>query len=119
MSGGWRMQPMSSDEAKGLLRSLFDFGFTSLITLKVIRFVYALLVILLSIGAIFFFIAGIASGTISGILSSLIFVPLGYLVYLILTRIWMEILIVVFRLGEDVRAIRLGGGLGRGPDLPG
>ena len=113
------MQPMSSDEAKGLLASLFDFGFTSLITLKIIRFVYALIVVLLTLGAVFLFIAGIASGTAAGILSSLIVVPISYLVYLILTRIWMEILIVVFRLGDDVRAIRLGGGLGRGPDLPG
>lgn len=110
---------MSSDEAKGLLASLFDFGFTSLITLKVIRFVYALLVILLSIGAIFFFIGGIATGRAAGILSSLIVLPIVYLVYLILIRIWMEILIVVFRLGEDVRAIRLGGGLSQGPDRPG
>ena len=109
---------MSSDEAKGLLRSLFDFQFTSLITLKVIRFVYLLIVVLYSVGAVFLFIAGIASGTASGIFSSLIIVPIGYLVYLTLTRIWMEILIVVFRLGDDVRAIRMGGGLSRGPDYP-
>ena len=51
--------------------------------LKIIRFVYALMVVLLSVGALFFFIAGFASGTAAGILSSLIFVPLGYLVYLI------------------------------------
>ena len=112
------MQPMSSDEAKGLLKSLFDFQFTSLITVKIIRFVYALIVILYSIGAIFFFAAAVSRGGAAGILTGFILVPLGYLVYLILTRIWMEILIVVFRMGDDVHAIRQRGELGRRPDFP-
>ncbi len=111
------MQPMSSNEAKGLLRSLFDFQFTSLITTKIIRFVYALIVVLLSLGALGVFISSLARGGFIGVFFALIIVPLGYLVYLILIRIWMEILIVVFRLGDDVRAIRQGG-LGRGPDYP-
>jgi hypothetical protein len=46
-------------------------------------------------------------------------VPLGYLVYLILMRIWMEVLIVVFRIGDDLHAIRLGGGMDPRPHLPG
>ena len=109
---------MSSDEAKGLLRSLFDFSFTSLITTKIIRFVYLLLVVLITLGALGIFLGGLASGTTSGVLTSLIFVPLGYLVYLTLTRMWMEILIVVFRMGDDVHAIRMRGEVGRGPDFP-
>jgi hypothetical protein len=102
---------MSSDEAKGLLRSLFDFSFTSLITTKIIRFVYLLIVILYTFGALGFFLAGISSGTAIGLFTALILVPLGYLVYLTLSRITMEILIVVFRMGDDIRAIRLGGGM--------
>ena len=105
------MQPISSDEAKGLIRSLFDFNFTSLITTKIIRFVYILIVVLYTFGAIGFFLAGISSGTAIGVFTALILVPLGYLVYLILSRITMEILIVVFRMGDDIRAIRMGGGL--------
>lgn len=107
------MQPMSSGEAKGLLRSLFDFSFTNLITIKIIRFVYALIVVLYTIGAVGLFIAGLASGTAIGVFAALILVPLGYLVYLILSRMTMEILIVVFRIGDDVHAIRMGGGLPR------
>ncbi len=109
---------MSSGEAKGLLKSLFDFQFTSLITVKIIRFVYALIVVLYSIGALFVFIASLSRGGAGGILTAFILVPLGYLLYLILTRIWMEILIVVFRMGDDVRAIRERGDLGRRPDFP-
>lgn len=112
------MQPMSSQGPKGLLRSLFDLGFTSLITTKVIRIVYALLVVLYSLGALALFIVGLASGRATGILFALIIVPLGYLVFLILIRILMEFLIVVFRIGDDIHAIRASGGTGLGPDRP-
>jgi len=110
---------MSSDEARGLLKSLFDFKFTSLITIKIIRFVYALIVVLYSLGALAFFVVSLARGGAAGVFIAFIVVPLAYLVYLILIRIWMEILIVVFRIGDDVHAIRLGGGASRGPDYPG
>ena len=113
------MQPMSSQEAKGLFRSLFDFSFTSLITTKIIRFVYALLVVLYTLGAVGLFIGGLASGRASGVLFALILVPIGYLVYLILIRIWMEFLIVVFRMGDDIHAMRMGGGTIPPPDRPG
>jgi uncharacterized membrane protein YgcG len=110
--GGTVATPSDMD-AKGLVRSLYDFSFTSLITTKIIRFVYALIVILLSIGAVILLLGSLATGRGAAIIFGIIFVPLGYLVYLILTRIWMEVLIVVFRIGEDIRAIRIsGGGLG-------
>jgi Zn-dependent protease with chaperone function len=112
------MEPMSTAEAKGLLRSLFDFGFTSLITTKIIRFVYALLVVLYTLGAFGLFIAGLASGSATGVFAALILVPLGYIVYLILIRMWMEFLIVVFRIGDDIHAIRVGGQMGGGTPYP-
>jgi hypothetical protein len=96
-------------DAKGLLRSLYDFSFTSLITTKIIRFAYIVTVIMLSLGAAFLFIGSLASGQTAGVVFGIILVPLGYLLYLIMARIWMEFLIVVFRIGEDIHAIRVGG----------
>ena len=50
----------------------------------------------------------------------IIAVPIGYFVYLILLRIMMEFFIIVFRIGEDIRFIRMGGGqLGTGSLSPG
>lgn len=113
------MEPTSASQAKGLFRSLYDFGFNSLITTKIIRFVYGLVVILLSIGAVIFFIGGLASRTARGVLFSIIIVPIGYLLYLIMLRIWMEVLIVVFRIGDDIHAIRFSGCGGGGGMAPG
>lgn len=105
---------MSSAEAKGLVSSLFDFSFTSLITTKIIRFVYALTVALYTLGAVGLLIAGLASGSAAGVFAGLILVPVGYLVYLIFIRMWMEFLIVVFRMGDDIHALRSGGPMGGG-----
>ena len=74
--------------------------------------------VLYSLGALALFIGGLASGRATGVFFALILVPIGYLVYLILIRIWMELLVVVFRMGDDIHAIRLGGGMGPAPDHP-
>jgi hypothetical protein len=103
------MDPSAHVDAKGFFRSLFDIGFTSLITTKIIRFVYALLLIVYTFVAIILFIVGLASGKPGGIFFALVGVPLAYLIYLVLARIWMEFVIVVFRIGEDVHAIRVQG----------
>jgi hypothetical protein len=101
-------QPSAPFDAKGFLRSLYDFGFTSLITPKVIRFVYAALVIIISITSVFFLIACLASNRGLVIVFGLIFVPILYLLNLIFLRITMELIIVFFNIGEDVHAIRNG-----------
>lgn len=102
--------------AKGFLRSLYDFGFTSLITMRIIKFVYALLVISYSIVAVILLLVGLASGKPAGILLAIIFVPIFYLIYLIMLRIWMEVIVVFFKIGEDVHAIRHRAA-GRGSDV--
>jgi hypothetical protein len=107
-SPGGGPAPSGSFDAKGFIRSLYDFGFTSLITTKVIRFVYALLVIINSIGAAITLIACLASGRGPLIVVGFIFVPIAYLIYLILLRIAMELIVVFFKMGEDVHAIRNG-----------
>jgi hypothetical protein len=95
----------SSTTAKGFLGSLYDFGFTNLVASKVIRFVYALSVVLYSIGAAVVIIASFRQGAAG--LVALIVVPIGYLISLIWLRIVMEFFIVVFRMGDDIHSMRL------------
>ena len=112
------MQPISAADAKGFFRSLFDFNFTSLITTKIIKFLYILIVVVYSLAAVAFFITLIAKGGAGGFVVAVIFVPVIYLIYLIFARVWMEFLIVIFKIGEDLHAIRVGGGGLGGGTLP-
>jgi len=99
--------PQQFSDTKGFVASLFDFGFTSFVTPKVVKVLYVLIMILLGLGslasAIFAFQFG---GAVAGFFVLLIVAPLVFFVYLSLWRIGLEIFVVVFRLAEDVRAIR-------------
>jgi hypothetical protein len=106
-AAGYAAPPQQFSDAKGFVASLFDFGFTSFVTPKVVKVVYVLVMILLGLGgvasAIFAYEFG---GAIAGLATLVIIAPLVFFVYLSLWRIGLEIFVVVFRLAEDVRAIR-------------
>jgi hypothetical protein len=91
--------------AKGFVSSLYDFKFSTLIATRVIRFLYALLVILYSIGFAILFIALLGRGS-AGVGGAILLIPV-YALWLIWLRVLMEIVIVFFRIGEDVRDIKL------------
>jgi uncharacterized membrane protein len=120
---GVQMEPSPTLDAKGFFQSLFDFKFTSLITTRIIRVVYVIVVVVFALAALALFFGGLGSGEESGIIFAIIFVPIGFLLYVIAARIWMELIIIVFRIGEDIRAIRtegrgLAGGGAAGGGLP-
>jgi hypothetical protein len=91
--------------AKGFFAGLFDFGFTTFVTPKVIKFVYVVITILIGISWIVWIIAGFGYSSGLGILA-LVFGPLVALLWLIAYRITLELVMVIFRIGSDVHAIR-------------
>lgn len=92
--------------SRGFVASLFDFGFTSFVTTKVIKFVYVIFMILLGFGALGIAVVLFTISPILGIFGLIIIAPLYFFFYLALWRIFFELIIVVFRIAEDVRTIR-------------
>ena len=92
--------PNTQIEAKGFFASLFDFGFTSFITLKFLRLIYGVLVVLILLAGVVLLIGSITQGGIY-ILIGIIIVPIVTLLYLVLTRISMEVVALFFRIGEN------------------
>ena len=97
--------------AKGFVSSLFDFGFNSFVTPKVVKVVYVLIMIVLGLAGLAFAVSAFTYSAIAGILVLLIVAPLFFFVYLALWRIALEIFVVIFRIADDLRAIRERGGL--------
>lgn len=91
---------------RGFFRSLYDFKFASFITSRVIRIVYALVVVLYTIFAILSFIVLLVRGGAIGVVMAIIVVPLVYIIELVFARLLAEFLMVVFRISEDVHAMR-------------
>ncbi len=106
-------------EQENFLRALFDTRFTTLITPKVIRVLYILAIIGIGIGAIFTVVAAFNESTGLGVLTLLVLAPLGFLLYVIIARLYLEIVIVLFKIHESARAIAQNtGGLPGGGQTP-
>jgi Domain of unknown function (DUF4282) len=104
--------PKDSADTWGFLGALFDFGFTSFVTPKVIKVLYMLIVIGTVVSALMVTIIAFKASTVFGVLMLVFGDPLFILIVLAIYRIILEFFVVTFRVAEDIRAIRERGDLG-------
>ncbi len=101
----------SNSQQKNFIASLFDFGFTSFVTLRFLKVIYAIFVVLILLAGLFFLIGGLSTGNSLTIIGAIIFAPLVTLVYLVLARIAFEVIAMFFRIGDNTfLAVQLLGG---------
>ena len=107
------MDPASraAADTRGFLGALFDFGFTSFVTPKVIKVLYMLIVIGTVVSALVFTIIAFKASTVFGFLTLVFGDPLFILIVLAIYRIILEFFVVTFRVAEDIRALRERGDL--------
>ena len=92
--------------SKGFVASLFDFGFVSFVTPKVVKVLYPLIMILAALGALVFVAISFRLGTPFGLFALFILAPLYFLIVIAFYRITMELFIVLFRIADDIPALR-------------
>jgi hypothetical protein len=106
----------SSEELKekaGLLKGLLDFRFEHFITTKIISVLYIIVVVLIALGGLFYFFVGGGMALWTGIqarsffsillaLGIMILTPIVMLLYLAAIRMWFEVVIIFFRMKEDL-----------------
>jgi hypothetical protein len=103
--------PGPKADARGFLGALFDFGFTSFVTPKVIKVLYTLIVIGTVLSALVFTIMVFEASVAFGVLTLVFGDPLFILIVLAIYRIILEFFVVTFRVAEDIRALRERGDL--------
>jgi Domain of unknown function (DUF4282) len=103
--------PGPKTDARGFLGALFDFGFTSFVTPKVIKVLYMLIVIGTVLSALVFTIVVFEASVAFGVLTLVFGDPLFILIVLAIYRIILEFFVVTFRVAEDIRALRERGDL--------
>lgn len=74
-------------------------------TTRVIRWLYIILLVLIGLGLLGFLIASIASGSGVQIVIALIIGPLVAVLYVIYARVFLEVILAIFRLLESSREI--------------
>ena len=82
---------------KGFFGALFDFSFSSFITTKIIKLLY----IIIAIGCVISLVAATFMQGFMGFISGLI----GVVVVFLLSRIYLELMIVLFRMAENLEVI--------------
>ena len=98
---------MSEIHETGFFKSLFDFKFTSFITMRVIRLIYAILVVLTIDFGVLLFISVVFLNYMyldSGVrILFAIGVPLATVLYLIVLRLWAEFMANIYRIGDNTQ----------------
>lgn len=87
-------------EEKSFLSRLFDFSFTEFITTSVIKILFITAIVFSAIWAIVIFVSGIQAGLASAVLS-IIAAPVVFFVGVLQARVWLEIVVVLFRICEN------------------
>jgi hypothetical protein len=88
-------------EPQGFLASLFDTSFASLITPRVIKVIYIISMVVIGLAALFWIVAAFSQSVALGLVVLVIAAPLVSLLYLIYTRVLLEVIIALFRIMES------------------
>lgn len=89
-------------QGRGFFASLFDISFRSFITLRFIKVLYVILMGVVALGALGV-LASVASGVggFGGLVLGLALAGVFGLFYLIVFRLILELIVVIFRIGEN------------------
>ena len=98
--------PRQVAESKGFFGALFDFSFTSFVTTKIIKVLYVLILVLAVLSALTYTVLAFKVSPGFGFLTLVIGDPLFIIIVMAFWRLVLEAFVVVFRISEDIRALR-------------
>jgi len=90
---------MSSE--KGFFAAIFDLSFSEFVTIKIIKFLFALAIIASAVMTIILIVGGFATESIAVGVMFLILSPIIFFLYVLMARVWLELIIVVFKIAEN------------------
>ena len=88
---------------KGFFGRVFDFSFTDFVTIRVIKVIFILAIIGSAIGGIAVLVGGIRMLRFQPLMGVIMILlsPVAFLLYVLLARIWLELIVVIFRIEEN------------------
>ena len=90
------------ENPKNILGCLCDLTFKEFVTTKVIKLLYVLIVIASAITALAFIIKGFSLQFGEGLVW-IVMSMIGFALAVIIARIWLEVIIILFRIEENTR----------------
>lgn len=105
-------QAAADGSTKGFLASLFDFSFSSFVATRVVKVLYILIVLIAGLYTLALLAVGFRAGAGAGLLFLLVICPLFFIVFVAVYRVLLEVMVVIFRMADDLAEIRRRGGSG-------
>jgi ABC-type proline/glycine betaine transport system permease subunit len=102
---GGAMSSAQAADARGFFAALFDFSFTSFVTVKIIKVLYVLITVVVTLFWLGYSVIAFKASPGGGVVV-LILGALFSIVVLAFWRLVLEAFVVVFRMAEDLRAVR-------------
>lgn len=97
--------PITAEQAKSFFSSLFDMSFSSFVTTKIIKVLFVLAIVGWAIYGVVLAGIGFQKDTASGLLILVIGAPIVFFLGVIYSRVFLEIVIVIFRMAEHLAEI--------------
>ncbi|WP_436760311.1 DUF4282 domain-containing protein [Streptosporangium sp. V21-05] len=94
---------------KGFFGRLFDFSFDHYVTTSIIKVIFTVIVVVHTLWILGFSIYAFSTSTAAGV-TALLLAPITWFLAILFTRVWMELLVIIFKIKEDLGAIRGRGG---------
>lgn len=95
---------MYQDSTDGSISALFDLSFSQFVTMSIIKILYILAIVLAGLFALFIVITSFISSIVGGLIA-LVISPIIFLIYVLMARIWLEIIMVIFRIERNTRVV--------------
>lgn len=93
------------DVEYGFWEALFDFSFSKFVTVELVRVLYVVAIIFAALGAVGAVLgAFINYGILMGIFSAAMAV-VGFVLTVLVARVWLEVFVVLFRIADYTREI--------------
>lgn len=89
----------------GFFARLFDFSFETFITPTIIKALFIIYLVVIALTAITLVIVGFTQSALLGILMLIIGVPIFGFIYILVGRVWLELVIIFFRIHENTDAL--------------
>lgn len=86
----------------GLVASIFDLSFRAMVTPRIVKALFFLLSLVMVLPLLFWVMSSFARSTGAGILA-LVISPVIYGIGVIMVRIYLELVIIIFRIYETLR----------------
>ncbi|CAN5156624.1 hypothetical protein BH24ACT1_BH24ACT1_00730 [soil metagenome] len=86
---------------RGFFKSLFDFSFSSFITVRLIKVIYALFIAGSALFALLFVASAFRASVLFGLFVLVIVAPVMFFFYVILARVYLELVVAIFRIAEN------------------